>query len=417
MPYTLRQLNNKFNQDSKSVAAITKIFNNLALSFGGTLGVDNFTSIELPQFTENTENPTQFFYLTHPSDQGEDIASIVQIVLRDGLKEQSINLLVTMVFTHPNYRSKGLFNKLFNWVINYYENEQIDESDELLIISDELKGKDCKLFLDTIVDPKYRESKKIHWSLYSIVDDYYKKFGFIGCNDLKWYILDDENITVNDFKLKNNEFLLTENDIEKYFISPDYNFVKEENENTVNCCYEFNSLKIFYDRFKSYLKLDEKEIDDNDLKYFNRLGLLIKDEENNCESLIFACPFFFMNQISIYRLYTSCPNTEIFQQHWQRFNDYLSEYSSKIWNDLPFMKKPHCDDKKDEQVSTKSILLTPNDFVTKTLLKDDIVNVICSSNSHWNIKESTAIALPMVRDWKAENKNLQLAHNGQWCFL
>lgn len=409
--YTINQLNNKYNLSTEDKCQMEKIYKTIAYSFSGPLNSEDFKNLEMEHYIDQ-RGSTQFFYLT--AENG-DIVSVTEIVPRKGNIKNSLNLLLTMVFTNPNYRKQGLIAKLINWVIKYYETGNIF-TDNSLKISESIKNIQCKLYIDSIIPQNYRDNFKIHWSLYSIINDFYKQFGFIECNDINWLEIkaNDINLKNIDFKINNkNEKLLKINDLKKYYFNDEYNFTEIIDENLLNCSFEESSHPGFIERIQTYIKYHENEIPNKE--FLQNCGFLITNNDKNFETIIFLCPFFFINRIVVNRVFTSCENIEDFSIHWKRATQFIYKYAEIIWDSIDCLKNY------DE--NEKIIMIADNDFISKNNLisKQDFINLVLSNDSNWK-NQGTGIVLPMIRDWKnhkIENgkKPSMLANNGHWSFM
>lgn len=409
--YIVNQLNNKYNLSKYDKCQMENIYKTIAYSFSGPINTEDFKNLEMDHYTDQRSS-TQFFYLT--AENG-DIVSVTEIVPRKGNIENSLNLLLTMVFTNPKYRKQGLIVKLINWVIKYYETGNI-YNDNSLIISESIKDIHCKLYIDSIIPQSYRDNFKIHWSLYSIINDFYKQFGFIECNNLNWLEIKKNDITLKNlnFKINNkNEKLLKINDLKDYYFNDEYNFPKIIDENLLNCAFEESSHPGFIERIQNYIKIHENEIKDKE--FFQNCGFLITDENKNFKTIIFLCPFFFINRIVINRVFTNCENVHDFSKHWERAIQFIYKYAETTWNSIDCLKT--YDD------NEKIIMIADNDFISKNnnITKQDFFNVVISTDPNWK-NQGTGIVLPMIRDWKnhkIENgkEPSMLANNGHWSFM
>lgn len=410
--FTVNQLNNKYNLSKDDIRTMENVYDTIAYSFRGPLPTQDFTALEMEHFTDK-RGSTQFFYLT--SETGE-VASVTEVVPRRGNHDNSINLLMTMVFTNPNYRRRGLIAQLINWVITFYETGVL-ESDKSLLLSDSVKSEGCRAYVDFILPEDLRESKRIHWSLYSIIGDYYKQFGFVGCKDINWLEITaielaqkDEAVQGRDFSTDpQNEKLLTMGDLQEYFFDDEYALPKVADENLLNCDAEESSFPGFVERIQSYVKMHESELKNS--KFFEACGILITDPHDaDIKMIVFLCPFFFLNRIVVNRIYSNASDIRTFQKQWQRASQFVHYYAETTWNTLPCLQSVPAAD--------KVIMLADNDFVSKNgaISKTEMVEVI-TKNSSWTNKGIGAV-LPMIRDWTQHKEQpSRLANNGHWSFL
>lgn len=410
--FTVNQLNNRYNLSEDDIRKMKTVYEAIAYSFKGPLPTEDFKALEMEHYTDE-RGSTQFFYLT--SETGE-VASVTEIVPRSGNHDNSTNLLVTMVFTNPKYRRRGLIAKLINWVINFYETGVL-ESDETLLLSDSIRKEECRAYVDSILPEALRASKRIHWSLYSIIGDYYKQFGFVGCEDITWLEITATALAQEDKAVQGKDFtadarterLLTAGDLKEYFFDDEYALPKVIDEHLLNCDAEESSFPGFIERIQSYVKMHESEIENS--KFFETCGILITDPHNaDIKTIVFICPFFFINRIVVNRVYTSAPDISTFQHQWQRASQFVHNYAATTWTTLPCLQSVPAAD--------KVIMLADNDFVSKNgaISKTEMVEVI-TKNSSWTNNGIGAV-LPMIRDWTQHKEQpSRLANNGHWSFL
>lgn len=409
--FTINQLNNKFNLSDSDKNQMENVYRALSYSFSGPLDTEDFKNLEMEHFTD-VRGSSQFFYLTAANG---DVASVTEVVPRKGNQKDSLNLLVSMVFTNPQYRKQGLIGKLISWIITYYETGDIN-SDPSLLISDSIKNPYCKEYIDMIIPQIYRTTKKIHWSLYSIIGDFYKQFGFVGCDNINWLEIKSNEIAKHaEFQIndKSEKFLKYE-DLNEYYFNNNYNFPEIIDENLLNCSLEESSHPGFIERIQSYVKTHQDEISNKE--FFQNCGFLIKDELNpKFQTLVFICPFFFINRIIVNRVFTSCPDVEMFSKHWERVVQFIYKYAETTWSYLKCLDEVKADD--------KIIMISDNDFISVggVINKQQFTDVVVNKYSSWSNK-GVGIVLPMIRDWqehkvKEGKPSSMLAYNGHWSFM
>ena len=402
MSYSIHQLNNKFNRSDNDLKTMKVVYATISSSFKGPLETSDFQHLEMQHYEDYTAS-TQFFYLT--AENG-DIVSVVEIVPRQGLHQGTLNLLLTMVFTNPDYRKRGLVAKLINWVINFYETGTTD-FDGAIKLADCFEMDQCREYISLILPEEIVKSEKIHWTLYSIVGEYYARFGFNPCNDTEWIELCADNFDI-DFELKEDtEKLLTMDNIPTYFTAQKYNLPHIEDERFNNCALEEATFPGFVQRYQSYLNLNGlKEEFSEHGKY---CGFLISGElDASQKTIAFICPFFFMNRIVIPRVYTNVRDKNIFKHHWERISKFAAWYAKQVWATIPNLS--------DYEDADKVLMVTSSDFVSETLTRQEFADVITSTGGWEN--RGQGIVLPMIRDWKLSRKPpSRLAHSGYWSFM
>ena len=409
MNYTINQINNKFNLNDEGLLKARKIYENLSVSFKGPLTIEDFKHLEMEHF-EDINGKSQFFYLT--SNNG-DIVSTCEIVPRKGYHENSLNLLLSMVYTNPNYRKKGLVSKLLNWVIKFYENQTIDH-DDTIIISESITNKECMEYFNEAVPLKFRESNNINWSLYSIVGTFYQQFGFNPCDEINWFQINSSDFpNEGEFQInETNEKLLTNEDIDDYYFNEKYNFTPVNDTQLQNCSLEESSYAGFVARYQSYIEFNKDKFKDDDIKFAKNCGFYIKEIVNGkeYETIAFICPFFFMNRIVINRIFTNVEDETIFTKHWERITKFVSNYAQNVWKTIPGLET-YSD-------SDKLVMTADNDIVVKSenLNVKNITDIIKKSTGWEDV--GLGMVLPMIRDWKSlKSPPSKLAHNGHWSFM
>lgn len=408
--FTVNQLNNKYNVAEDDIQKMKKVYNAISYSFKGPLSTEDFKSLEMEHYTDE-RGSTQFFYLT--SETG-DVVSVTEIVPRKGNHDNSINLLLTMVFTNPNYRKRGLIAKLINWVIKFYETGNL-ENDISLLLSDSVRSEECKSYIDSILPKDIRTSNRIHWSLYSIIGDYYKQFGFVSGDDINWLEITAAELAkmrggASPFSLNSaTERFLTTEDLQAYYFEDKYALPKVTDENLLNCDVEESTFPGFVERLQSYVRMHKSEIENN--KFFDICGILISDPvDNEIQTIVFLCPFFFLNRVAINRVYTSAPDVATFRKHWQRASEFIYYYAETTWSSLPCLHNVSAEE--------KIIMMADNDFVSKnSAINQTQLQEIVTKSSGWTNK-GLGMVLPMIRDWKQHKEQpSKLAHNGNWSFM
>jgi GNAT superfamily N-acetyltransferase len=398
--YTVNQLNNKQNLSNEDLNKMREVYKTIGYSFKGPLSTPDFQHLEMEHYEDVSAN-TQFFYL---SAENGDIVSVLEIVPRKGLHEKTLNLLLSMVFTNPDYRKQGLIQKLINWVIKYYETEDFN-NDSSLNVAESIKNGTSQKYIDSVIPKDIKESNKIHWSLYSIVGTFYQQFGFSACDDINWLQINSTKINSKFTLDSNTEKLLTVDDLDTYYHHEEYTFNNITEDDFQNCAFEESTYPGFVARFQSYLKLHESEFPNTE--FIQNCGIVITDPETLTQTIAFVCPFFFMNRIVVNRVYTDAKKVEIFEKQWQKVVEFIYHYAQSVWNTLP----PLADDE-------KIIMLADNDFVSKEdiITKEKFVEIVTTIDG-WENKKNDPV-LPMIRDWKlSRNPPSKLAHNGHWSFM
>lgn len=398
--YTVNQVNNQQNQSDEDLKIMRKIYETIGYAFKTPLSTSDFQSLEMEHY-EDYSAATQFFYLTAESG---DIVSTVEIVPRKGLHDKTLNLLLTMVFTHQNYRKQGLIQKLIHWVIKYIETGDFN-NDPSLGVSDSIKNCKSQEYIDSVIPKEIRDANNIHWSLYSIIGTFYKQFGFTPCDDINWFEVNSTAIGPKSELDMKDEKILTVNDIDAYYHDENLTFDKITDESFQNCALEESSYSGFVGRFQSFLDLHKDKF--NNIEFFQNCGIKISDPETSAQTIVFLCPFFFMNRVVINRVYTDSKNKEIFAKQWEKALEFVYYYSQNVWEKFPGLSD-----------TDKIIMVANNDFISKSnaISKAEFADVVTSVRG-WENKLQ-GFALPMIRDWKlSKDVPSKLAHNGHWSFM
>lgn len=397
--YTVHQLNSYQNRSDEDLAIMRKIYELMSPGFKNPLTTDDFVSLEMEHY-EDKSAYTQFFYLT--ADNG-DIACVHEVFPRKGYHENSINLLVTMVYTNPAYRRQGLIGKLINWVMEYYETGDVGDK-RTILVSDSINNGLMDKYLEVVIPKKVRDSNDIHWSLYSIVDTFYTKFGYTACGNINWLETDLTDVNVSEFVLRSNEKVLTSEEVKDMIKQEKYWFCKTECKDFHNCSFEETSIPGFIARYQSYLKLHQAELGPK-VAIGDISGFQIKN--GNKETFISFSPFFFMNRIVITRVYTEETDPQVFASLWEHALQFIYQYATKVWDTLPPVPS-----------NENIIMLADNDFVNKgqTITSTKFLEIVTSYDTWKNV--GTGIVLPHIRDWK-QYKEIpsKIAHNGFWSFM
>lgn len=406
--YTLHQINNQVEHTEELVSKLRGFFKICASSFTGPDGIDDFVDSELLCFLDKS-SPGQYFYLLHDGE----LASSCVVFTRKGYHANTMNLGISLVSTNDKYRKKGLVSKLISWVINHYEGVN-NESSEFEIGESITNGSSIE-YINNQLPMKIRNNGNVNWTLYSIVDEFYTRFGFKPCRDLEWLAIHQSEIQYEPFILRDDgtELLISSND--SHTITEGKNAFKVINDNKYqNCAPETTTFPSFIKRGQLYI--DTHLTNDMNEKSFlyDNCGITIKDNLTNTETSAFICQFFYPGTIVIARVVSDVLDKETFDIHWNRILQFVYTYANNAWNSFPCVKSKNV---KSKEIA---IIMANNDFQCKSgvITKEEFVDKLTGDNGWHNVQQG--IFLPMIRPWRdavKEEEEVSIADNGFWCVM
>ncbi|TID30842.1 hypothetical protein CANINC_000578 [Pichia inconspicua] len=400
--YTIKQLNNIYDCDDSSLAELDKVTANSHCSFGKPHPVDEFVASHRSIFLSK-RHPMQQFYIQH---ENGDIISSVDVIARKGLHPNSCSLIISSVFTNPKYRKMGFVAVLLTWIINFYETGSF-ETPSGYTIGETIANGEAQKYIDTIIPKEMRDHNRVHWTLNSIVGEFYSKFGFIPCRNMTWLEISDESVNAagdfTNFKpITKEEQFLTEADLKTYYFGDKYGFQVPTDEKYQNLAQEDSQIETTVSRLDSYINLQSDKITNPDA--LRNIGLQINN--GNEETIVFVTPFFLSGMLVVQRIYTSVTDKDIFKKHWERISQFIFSYAQNYWKQLDYLEFSH-----------KSIFMADADFIcaSNVISRDEWINLVVSSHGWAN--KGADMLLPMIRSWKEERKDLVIANNGFLGFM
>lgn len=407
--YTITEVNSLKPYADTEIAELRKIYQGNFNSFGGSSSMDDYVSAQIDYCTAPNHISQTLFIKANNGD----IVTSVEVIARKGMYPNTVNLFLSMVYTNRDYRGQGMASKLLHWIVNYYENGTID-SDTSLYICESIKNGESQKYIDSILSQSVRDENNAFWSLFSVVGEFYKRFGFEPSRNVNWLEINATRVnSVNhlDFKLEKNERLLTINDLDKYYFEPSHSFPPLNDQHFQNCSIEESTYPASIKRLQNYVSIQSTEIENPE--YFQTCGILINnelDQAANTHTVVFVQPFYVTGKIVISRVFTSVPDKTTFYKHWEKALEFVYSYAQTYWTAIPAIKT--------EAESNKGIFMNNNDFIcsSKAVSNAEFVNLVTNTH-HWTNTGSDT-KLPMIRDWKQHKKDpSQLANNGFWYFM
>lgn len=396
--YTIHQMNNTFDVGAETLQIVDKMYIANHVAFGGPTPLSDYLAFNQLLYKEQYQ--TQWFYIM--SDSG-DVVSSLRILARDGVHPNSVSLNVSTAFTNPKYRGQGHFGVLLHWVTQHYENGTIN-CPEGYHVDESIQNGTSQKYIDTIIPADMRANSRVHWTLHSIVGNYYARFGFMARLDMNWLSSDAAKVNgrgdFKDFQPENdNETFLTQNDLKKYFFDSKYTFETPESEKYQNLAQHESQIAIILKGLDGYVN-DQDNLTDKDI--FQNCGFKITDGEQ--ETLVFVTPFFLSSEIVVQRVFTSVTDKEVLTKHWNRISDFIFSYSQRYWDTMTWLEPVPLSDRK--------IVMADTDFIcaSDVISRSEWINMVVSSNS-W-VNEGPKLMIPMIKSWKNEQEDIQLAYNG-----
>lgn len=370
MVFVLKQLNSitRNFQDFDSITYVT------AAAFGATGAAAEAMPKVQRHVYENEKLPWQLFYVM----DGDVVVASLIILVRNSMVEGKKDLLFSAVNTNPEYRRIGIMDELFSYVFRIYEDRESIVVDPRFSVSEET-GKEC---FDFVAQTGIND---FYWTLYSMVFDYYKKFGFHAFNNLNYYEQKPSLIvTDEEFNLTKTEKYINADNVIDFMHDPKYIPFpyKSTDPNERSCGFESSAGPSFSNRFTKMVNLNGQKLD--------HFGLHIKDDAG--ESFIIITQHFGPMEAMVQRMYTSVEGNEKMAKHLERLYLYLGHYFKTNYakfNNNELGKKGQI------------IWFAVNDIFATTEESKQITIDFISKEKGWTWDESNAENLPMLREFKA----------------
>lgn len=399
--YTIKEVNNIYNTDEASLAELDKVIANTHYAFGKSHPVDEFVSVHRSIYLLKTHLCQQFYI----QNENGDVISSVAVFARKGIHPNSCSLIISSVFTNPEYRRMGFIIVLMSWIISFYETGST-KTPSGYTVGDSIANGQAQKYIDSVITKDMRDNNRVHWVLNSIVGEYYSKFGFLPCRNMTWLEVSQDSVNAagnfTNFNLKEGEQLLTEKDLETYYFGEKYGFDIPDDEKFQNVAQEDSQIKMTIARLNLYLKLHEDKITNPDA--LKNIGFRISNGEE--ETIVFITPFFITGMLVVQRIYTNVTDRDIFEKHWKRVSEFIFSYAENYWKQLQYLEFPN-----------HSIFMADADFIcaSKVISNDEWISLVVSSNGWKN--SGPDLMLPMIRSWKEANKDIVMANNGFLGFM
>lgn len=381
MTFELKQANS-INKDFFDVDAVMILAGGAFAEIVGP--VDNYLHREKDIF-ENSTIPWHQFYIV---DDGVVVSSLC-LLLRDGNTKGKTDICFTCVNTNPVYRKQGWMEVLFNAVFDIYEKREMKSSK--LYVSEETLG-ECFKFID---EQKITDG---YWTLYSIVESYYAKYGFQGFRSLNFYKQEPLLLlTADEFELRNDEQFITEGNFCDFLYGDKYLPIASDDPNERSCGFKSATVPNMFRRLKMMLEFIGEPL--------NHFGLHIKSGDK--ETFIIVGQHFGPYEIMVQRIFTSVVKEDVLKEHMHRIFEYLSHYIKS--NYLKFRENQVKDD-------MQAIWIAKDDVFTSDDKAKDIVYDFLSEKG-WSYDDTNMQNLAMVREWYGKPKEgLKWTYNGFWSY-
>lgn len=397
--FAIQQLNNTYDLGEEDLKSLDKISVANHSIFGGCLNMEEHIAYHRFAFTGKNYH-RQLFYI---SDESLDVVSSLEIISRVGNHPNTISLIVSSAFTNPNYRKQGHFGTLLKWAIDYYETGHTDCGSDYSL-GKSITDPYCQEYLDLAVPVEMRENDRVHWTLHSIVGEYYKRFGFLPCRNMTWLTTDAESVpnlsSFEHFELNaENETFLTQKDFEKYYFGSKYRFEESKDENSRNLAQEDSQIVPIWKGLDNYIENENKIVNK---QVFENCGLRIMEGDE--ETLVLLSPFFISGRIVVQRIFTNVTDKTVLKRHWERISNFIFSFAQTYWKTLPCLENA--------EIASKRFVMADVDFIcaSNVVSKSEWIDLVTASNG-W-ADRGPDIMLPMVRSWKEEHKDMTLAYNG-----
>lgn len=330
----LRQWNSKESNDG----AIYKIMETASLSFTGSRSSQEFIEIESRISIMSTQ-PRQFLYLV----DGELVVASLGVIVRGGLAPSSLNLLVILVNTHPQYRKRGIMNELIIQLMKYYEGGDLTHDDWEV---DDDTFERASSFKHKYLNPFPKENN--FWTLYSAVGNYYQRFGFVPNVEFIQLVKKVDIGIIEGLEmfnvLENERVLLCDQD-SNLLTDARYLPTRQFTPSDMNAAFTELPFFDYVSRAKLYCEV-------NKIPFEGEIGYEIKHEDE-C-TRVFVTPDIRFNGLCVHRVYSNVNSKEILIKHLERIFLYVQSKFGKWFASLPAIKV---------NVPSITIKVSPGDFM------------------------------------------------------
>lgn len=370
-----------------------QILSNAWIPFGQPFTLAEFVGTEYA-VAQNSKEPRQFFYLMN---DGKVVASM-GVLLRAGLAPKTLNLLIIMVNTHPDYRKLGLMGTLISHVIRFYEKGNLTHED--WEVTDETMEQ-ASIFRAQFV--RTYEDANIFWTLYSAVGEYYARFGFVSMSGFEPFqsSIDVDAIDSVSLELHEGETILKYG-ADNHLLSDEKFLPNEEYTNLdMNLSFQDQSpmmdilykAQVYCQKFNDKLPIPE-------------IGFEIVSKEKTTR--IFAGPDIGFDSLCIYRVVSDVDAKATLLDHLRRGMEYVKSHYAKLLMNLPAYHK---------NLKTIKIKTTKGDFIlTGQIQFDDITE---AELQNLGLERDTyTTLLPMAKSYGFDGvpEGAQMLFNGYWAF-
>ena len=410
--FTINQLNNRQNTSPEDISLLSSLLEVIAGSFKGPMTTNDFIIAERYRYL-NQDKGAQLFYITN-DDKDNELVTLFIFYAREGNLPDSRNIGVSLVSTNPEYRKQGWVSKLMHWAIAYYETGVSTIEDTNIHIAESISNGTSQQYIDAEIPSHIRESENINWTLYSIVDQFYARFGFHADPLTSWLTIQSTDVAgkFESFELDPaRESAISVKEMDAYFTESKYNLDENLDNESYNCAFSASSAREFCEISIDYYIQNKHNIDDADAlaEYFSKnTGIHITDHETGEETVVILSPFFLPSIILVSKVFTSAQTEEKFLAHWSRALQYIYTYCNKVWSSTPSTERA--------RPSDFSVAFIDADFVCKTgsVSRDRLKQIVVEQNG-W--KNHHPHMLPMIRIWGHPERAAHIAHNGMWCIM
>lgn len=388
MVYLIKQANS-ITRDFTDFEAITSV---TAVGFRPIAGdnIERYVETEIYNFMNN-ELPWQEAYIM----DGETVIASMIIYIRKGSVPNKSDICITFVNTNENYRKMGLMEDLFTFVLNIYEKRE-------MVFNPERYEVESRVFEETMQFLDENNIDNGYWTLYSIVESYYAKYGFHGVRNFDYFKQRPEMLVVeDDFALNTNEEYVTLDNYnnliydDKYIPYP----LTSEDPNERSCNFKTSSIPNLVRRLKMMLQYVNAPLEN--------FGLRITDPIAG-ETFVVVTQHYGPYEAMVQRFFTSVEDEKVLESHLDRIYAYFSHYLKNNYYKL---------DGNDKESEAQVFWFAVNDMFTTTPESRKTVQKYFN-HKKWTYDDTNTENLAMLREWGGApvDKNLKWTHNGFWSY-
>ncbi|CDK25255.1 unnamed protein product [Kuraishia capsulata CBS 1993] len=392
--YPIEQINSE--TVGSNIEIFQKILKNASNPFAGKLSSELFVEHET-QIALQKRVPWHQFYILDPAN-GE-VVSAFRIIYHRGNNGYT-NLLVSFVHTKAEYRKRGFIDYLISECIKKYETVG---SYEFSVPGS--NNKDTDDFIKKHIKP----SEKYFWTLYSAVQTFYARFGFVPFRDMNWLTYKAEEVstyTIDDvktgFRDTTVELIAFDEDVVKFFADPDYaSYVNDSlnDENVRSMSLDNPTFYTCHNRDLCVAELHHKEL--------KNTGLRLK-HSNGKESFVIVSGDLHHEELVIHKLFTNldvATESELLDDDLDRIQKFLHV----IFDEYPFRELGF--------VKGYTFAVTTADLHAKDPDTQSYIIEKLQGND-WSLDTSNTKFLAMMKDYAKDGvaEGTVWLNNGFWCF-